>query len=1110
MMLRVLLLVALFTATTAWGQSTAPAVSVSQLDAAVEQASASLPADDPVRESLLKYYSDTRAALLSLDQYKTSLEQYTRARDKAQGEAQAIQAELAGIQAIPEKADAGIAKAPLPELEKMIQVAKSESAALKGRLADINAELDGMPGRTIEIRARLTELVGDLSELDVQQGLLNKSPESGSEAEARLWLALAESASGAAEKASLDEELLSQPMRRDLLKAQQDKVIHDAGDLEKRLALLERQAGVLRQGEAAQARAEAELVRAGTQGKHHLVQQLADANTQLTEAFSDRGGEIEGIHQQDAATKKQAEQLEADLKTIERKLEILGMTTAVGEILREQGAQLPSPRETKKSIASVTSSIRDSSLRQINLGEERRQLRDTKRFVADLTAAEPPEIVAEITADMQELARIRRDLVGQARDLENTYSAALGDLEFTLHRHEEAVDHYRDFISERLLWMPSRETFSMSEEGVFSGQLLEMFAPSRWVAVLKVLPAELWSQPLTLVLLLFVLGLVYVTPRLVKQLEATGQHVGYLRKDQFSNTLQALGISVLLSVKWPLLMLLVAWLFELQESDSELATALFVAFGRSALYFWGLEFQRLVLLPNGLVAAHFRWPARRTANQYRRVVRLEQTFVPAAFLVVLSMNLYPREVGGPMGALAVIAVLFSISHFFRKMPHFVQGKMDMVFVERQPERTAFMGTLIRFLLIWVPLAAIVAVFLGYTYTAIEFALLLIKTVILYTVLLLLHELGLRWLRVTRRHMLMKVREEQAQARGEDAEASIEEEILENDPELLSDEGTKLLNAMVVIGGVLGVVLIWAEVFPALAVLESVELWQQTGVIDGREAIVPVTLADLLSATGLGFLGWIALRRIPSLLEILLRQRVHVSAASAYAATRVFQYSATTILVIMVLSTLGGSWSQIQWAVAALSVGIGFGLQEIVANFISGLIILFEQPIRVGDTVTVGQVSGKVTKIRIRATTIRDWDRRELLVPNKEFVTGQLLNWSLSDPVTRCHVEVGVAYGTDVTKAMGIVRQAAREHPLVLSDPEPLITFDEFGDNSLLITIRFFLEELDKRLSTASEVRVMINERFNELGIVVAFPQRDVHLDTSEPLEVTMVDKGALT
>jgi potassium efflux system protein len=191
-------------------------------------------------------------------------------------------------------------------------------------------------------------------------------------------------------------------------------------------------------------------------------------------------------------------------------------------------------------------------------------------------------------------------------------------------------------------------------------------------------------------------------------------------------------------------------------------------------------------------------------------------------------------------------------------------------------------------------------------------------------------------------------------------------------------------------------------------------------------------------------------------------------------------------------------------VAALSVGIGFGLQEIVANFISGLIILFEQPIRVGDTVTVGTTSGRVTKIRIRATTIRDFDRRELLVPNKEFITQQLLNWSLSDQVTRLTVEVGVAYGTDLDQVIAIAHEAAHQHPMILNDPAPLITFDEFGDNSLLIKVRFFLDQLDTRLVTSSELRLDINRRLNKAGIVVAFPQRDIHLDTSEPLEIRMM------
>jgi potassium efflux system protein len=131
----------------------------------------------------------------------------------------------------------------------------------------------------------------------------------------------------------------------------------------------------------------------------------------------------------------------------------------------------------------------------------------------------------------------------------------------------------------------------------------------------------------------------------------------------------------------------------------------------------------------------------------------------------------------------------------------------------------------------------------------------------------------------------------------------------------------------------------------------------------------------------------------------------------------------------------------------------------------------------------------------------------LLVPNKEFITSQLLNWSLSDQVTRRMIQVGVAYGTDMDKALDVVRDVAKKHPLVMADPESMITFDEFGDNSLLISLRYYIEQLDQRLKVDSELRLAINRRFNEEGIVVAFPQRDIHIDASQPLEIRMVEGG---
>jgi len=187
------------------------------------------------------------------------------------------------------------------------------------------------------------------------------------------------------------------------------------------------------------------------------------------------------------------------------------------------------------------------------------------------------------------------------------------------------------------------------------------------------------------------------------------------------------------------------------------------------------------------------------------------------------------------------------------------------------------------------------------------------------------------------------------------------------------------------------------------------------------------------------------------------------------------------------------------------VGIGFGLQEIIANFISGLIILMERPIRVGDVVTIGDVSGRVSRLQIRATTITNWDRQEMLVPNKEFITGRVLNWTLSDDVIRVVVTVGVAYGSDMPKAMALVREAAEENEHVIQKPKPLITFDEFGDNSLDITLRCFIGSPALRREVKSTLNLSINEKLGNAGIVIAFPQRDVHLDSDRPLDIRIRD-----
>jgi potassium efflux system protein len=397
---------------------------------------------------------------------------------------------------------------------------------------------------------------------------------------------------------------------------------------------------------------------------------------------------------------------------------------------------------------------------------------------------------------------------------------------------------------------------------------------------------------------------------------------------------------------------------------------------------------------------------------------------------------------------------------------------------------------------------------GYVYTATQLGARMIDTLWLLVVIILIHQLVVRWMVLLERQLEFKdaLDRHRAQRAAQDGDGASPETIVE-EPEIdfgaLSEDTKKLINSALIVVSAIGMWAIWSDVLPAFRILDEVSLWSYSTSVNGITQRVPVTLGNLSTGLLIIILGTIAALRLPALLEIALFARFNITAGSRYAISKLTQYSIIAVGIVMVFSVLGGRWGEIQWLVAALGVGIGFGLQEIIANFISGLILLFERPIRIGDIVTVGETSGVVTKIRIRSTTIRNWDQQELLVPNKEFVTGRLLNWTLSDPIARIVISVGIAYGSDVSKALEIVLKTAQNHDRVIDDPAPMVTFESFGDNALDIKLRCYIDSMDYRLLTRSEINQTINRDFEAAGIVIAFPQRDIHLDTSKPLDINI-------
>ncbi len=355
------------------------------------------------------------------------------------------------------------------------------------------------------------------------------------------------------------------------------------------------------------------------------------------------------------------------------------------------------------------------------------------------------------------------------------------------------------------------------------------------------------------------------------------------------------------------------------------------------------------------------------------------------------------------------------------------------------------------------------------------------------------------------------------------------EELRADVEASTEQSRRLLSIAVVTASLVGVWLIWVDALPALRILDQWRLWattvevsaensglasspmsgMSTGASQSATAPAPftqelvtvvryVTPRDIGLALLLVMLTVACARNIPGLMEMWILQRLPLDQSVRYAVTTLTSYLIILLGVILSFNAISVGWSKVQWLATALTFGLAFGLQEIFANFVAGLILLFERPIRIGDVVTVDDVSGVVSRIRIRATTITNWDRKEYVIPNKEFITGRMLNWTLTDKVNRVVINVGIAYGSDVEMAKALLLQVCNDHPLILSDPAPRVTFEGFGDNTLNFVIRTYLPDLDNRLSVIDALHTNIDRMFRAAKIEIAFPQRDLHLRSVDP------------
>jgi potassium efflux system protein len=399
---------------------------------------------------------------------------------------------------------------------------------------------------------------------------------------------------------------------------------------------------------------------------------------------------------------------------------------------------------------------------------------------------------------------------------------------------------------------------------------------------------------------------------------------------------------------------------------------------------------------------------------------------------------------------------------------------------------------IRTVTIAIPIALAVASIAGYHYTALQLALRSIETTGFVVGVYALHVLCSQWARVVRQTPSTAIdRDESGKIPLDTGDAQDESASEATDsvakPATVSAQVQRLvrLGSVVVLIG--GVIAIWSSIVPALKLLHSVKVWPYpVELVDPamalEEAAKIVTLAGVLAAIGIAVVTLAAARNVRGALELTLLRHVPLDAGARYAVAAICRYVIALVGLLTACSCVGIGASQLNWLVAAMTVGLGFGLQEIFANFVSGLILLFERPVRIGDIVSVEGVTGSVTRIRIRATTITDGDMRELIVPNKELITGRVINWTLSNTVARMTISVRTAHGVDPDKARNLLLAVATQHPLVLKQPPPQALFDEFTDKTQNFTLRVFMANCDVYPQLRHELLTSIQRTFRQAGI----------------------------
>ncbi|MGO4449880.1 mechanosensitive ion channel domain-containing protein [Phyllobacterium sp. TAF24] len=766
-----------------------------------------------------------------------------------------------------------------------------------------------------------------------------------------------------------------------------------------------------------------------------------------------------------------------------------------------QALSLIQPTFDLDALSTITTRLREvrhqsnaARLQQIEIGEAWDSATEAMPVNANVLAGLPFD-TPKLQSEAQQLLDARAKALPALMSLNAQLLTALSGQERSLKTQLQASTELEDLLERRLPWTPSHA--SIDENWVAGqsqgwGMLLPSLvylkpSPLLWQALLRQ-----WPLLLTVFLgLAFGMSVRIGLPRVLARYPSPSEHIA---DNNYRSTLVALICTFVAATPLTVLALGASWLIRGAEIPGEFGQLLPRMLQGMAPLLFVIGLIKPLTAVNGLAHRHFGW----TQQNCEKIQRLRPfLWVLLAVEIGFALVFVPgQEASWDIAGRDLLLFWLGIAGFavWRLL---AVNRTNAGDAEGQGFNLGYF--LLRLSLLGGIIFLLGLVVSGYLLTVITLISLIENSAFAVLFVCIVRGLLKRWfmLRELREARLEQrllqtdvLRQERINIRG----GSLEPGGTDARWQTLSEHSQRLLKAVTGMLLLAGFIWLWSGLFPALEWFDEVHIWGDA-----------VTSKSVLLGSAALVLSLVAAQSLPGIVEIGLHARAGVDAPTRYAITSISRYVIIIGGLVTGLSLFGVRWDQLQWLVAALTVGLGFGLQEIFANFVSGLIILFERPLRVGDLVTIGEYTGTVSKIRARATTLVDADNKEVLVPNKSFITDRLSNWTLNDTSTRLVIKVSVAENTDISAVHRILCQSATEHALILARPPPRSFLVAFGaSGGLDFELRVFVRSIEDRMNAINELNARIAEAFAKAGIHIANPQVGVHIDGVIALQPTPV------